>query len=214
MELTTAARDISRACPNAPPQSDAQRRSTSQHAAQHAQARSQNRPGHRNRRRCRRHSLARRRFDLVDEITATAAERIGAAAPSLGERVFTPTTPRRVARSASRDSHYCLCIADVARAPCTSRGRRPTRSSTRRRRRPRRAADRTPTTGGSFNCCSRRAVRPSSQAADTRASPRGSSRCSTALHDHAMATTTHVLRIIRQRLQRDARELARRKRRG
>jgi DNA-binding MarR family transcriptional regulator len=32
------------------------------------------------------------------------------------------------------------------------------------------------------------------------------------LGDRDMATTTHVLRIIRQRLQRDARELARRKR--
>ena len=148
--------------------------------------------------------------ELIDEIT-TAAECIGAACTALGERVYPNDAEVRLLRAIER-AHYCLCIADVARALHVSR----------------QAAHRvvySAAAAGRVDLLTNpddRRILQLRLTAMGRSELKALRACESAwlfallngLHDHAMATTTHVLRIIRQRLHRDARELARRKRRS
>ncbi len=148
-------------------------------------------------------------FDLRREITATA-EAIAEARTVYGEQSHSHR--RAVARRRGRRA-FALLSGHRRRRP-RARRRAPDRPPVRSAPPPARASSsscRTPTTAASFSCCSRRAVRPSSTAADERESS-WLNVLLNGLGDRDMAVTTHVLRIIRQRLQRDARELARRKR--
>jgi DNA-binding MarR family transcriptional regulator len=145
--------------------------------------------------------------ELIDEIT-TAAECIGAACTALGERVYPNDAEVRLLRVIER-SHYCLCIADVARALHVSRqaAHRVVYSAA--------AAGRVELLPNPDD----RRILQLRLTAMGRSELKALRACESAwlfallngLGDRDMAVTAHVLRIIRQRLQRDARELAWRK---
>ena len=147
-------------------------------------------------------------FDLRREITATA-EAIAEARTIYGEQVIRTDAPWRVVETVAH-SHYCLAIADVARALGVARQTAHPFV---------RAAVRQGWIDLVPNPHDRRLLQslltPRGKAELAAADKRESSWLNVLLNglgDRDMAVTTHVLRIIRQRLQRDARELARRKR--
>ncbi len=140
--------------------------------------------------------------ELIDEIVATAV-RIGAARTSSGERVFPDDTESRLLRAVAGSS-YCLAIADVARTLRVTR----------------QAAHKLV-----YGAVATGRVELLPNPDDRRIlqvflTPRGRgelARARTAegvwlqlllsdLADRQMASVTHVLRVIRQRLERDERE--------
>ena len=149
-----------------------------------------------------------RRFaehDLIDEITS-AARAIAAARDSYGEPVYRTDGVWRVLSTVAR-SQYCLAIADLARALGI---RKQTAQQLAH------AAERARVIELAPNPQDRRIL----QALVT---PRGSAELAAGrtaervwlatllndLRDHELAVTTRVVSVIRQRLERDARELAR-----
>jgi DNA-binding MarR family transcriptional regulator len=146
--------------------------------------------------------------ELIGEI-ALAAERIGEARSMTGERIYPTDARSRFLRAIER-SPYCLAIADAARALGISR----------------QAAHRI-----AYRAAAMGEVELLPNPDDQRIlqivlTPAGRSKLHAVraiesrwlttllngLGDHDLATATHVVRVIRQRLERDARELARRKR--
>lgn len=140
--------------------------------------------------------------ELIDEIVATA-ERIGAALASSGERVFPDDAESRLLRAVAGSS-YCLAIADVARALRITR----------------QAAHKLvyrAVTAGRVELLPNRDDRRILQIFLT---PRGRGELArlraaegvwlqlllSGLDDRPMAVATHVLRVIRKRLERDERE--------
>ena len=149
-------------------------------------------------------------FDLRREITATA-EAIADARSVHGEQIIRTDAPWRVVEAVAH-SHYCLAIADVARVLGVARQTAHPFVH---------AAARQGFLELMPNPHDRRILQllltPRGKAELSVANRRESSWLNALLNglgDRDMAVATHVLRIIRQRLQRDARELARRKRRG
>ena len=149
-------------------------------------------------------------FDLRREITATA-EAIADARSVHGEQIIRTDAPWRVVEAVAH-SHYCLAIADVARVLGVARQTAHPFVH---------AAARQGFLELMPNPHDRRILQllltPRGKAELAVADRRESSWLNALLNglgDRDMAVTAHVLRIIRQRLQRDARELARRKRRG
>ena len=145
--------------------------------------------------------------DLIAEI-ATAAQRITAARDSYGDPIYRTDGVWRVLTTVAT-SHYCLAIADLARA---LKIRRQTAHEL------------------AHEACRTGVIELASNPQDRRLlqallTPRGRADLAAArsaetrwlitllngLGDHELAATTHVVRVIRQRLERDARELARRK---
>jgi DNA-binding MarR family transcriptional regulator len=146
--------------------------------------------------------------DLIDEITI-AAERIGTARTATGDPVFPTDARSRLLRAIER-SPYCLSIADVARVLRVSR----------------QAAHRIAHAAAArghvdllTNPDDERILQvlltPAGRAnlhADRAAEAAWLAALLNGLGDHDMAAATHVVRVIRQRLERDARDLAQRKR--
>lgn len=145
--------------------------------------------------------------ELIGEI-ALAAERIGEARTLGGDRVYPTDALSRLLRAIER-SHYCLSIADAARALGVSR----------------QAAHKLAYRAAAG--CVELLTNPQDQRIlQLLLTPSGQSRLRAArlsesawlavvlngLGGREMAATTHVVRVIRQRLERDARLLARSKR--
>ena len=145
--------------------------------------------------------------ELIDEIT-TAARCIAEARDPYGEPIFRTDGVWRVIATIER-SNYCLAIADLARAMRLSRQAAHELAH---------AAERAGVIQLATNHDDRRIL----QALLT---PSGRSRLKGGRHaesiwlatllnglrDHELAATTRVVAVIRQRLERDARELAQRK---
>jgi DNA-binding MarR family transcriptional regulator len=153
----------------------------------------------------RRRSLAEN--ELIDEITITA-RRIAGARDHYGEPVFRSDGVWRVIQAVAT-SHYCLTIADLARVLGVRKQAAHELAH---------AAERAEVIELASNPDDRRIL----QALLTK---KGRAELTTAkagqsiwlatllngLRDQDLATATHVVRTMRQRLERDARELARRK---
>jgi DNA-binding MarR family transcriptional regulator len=147
-------------------------------------------------------------IELIGEI-ALAAERIGEARSMTGERIYPTDARSRFLRAIER-SPYCLAIADAARALGVSR----------------QAAHRTTYDAAAMgevellpNPDDQRILQIVLTLAGRSKLHAGRAIESTwlatllnGLGDRDLAATTHVVRVIRQRLECDARELARRKR--
>jgi DNA-binding MarR family transcriptional regulator len=142
----------------------------------------------------------------LDEIVC-AAERIGAARSAIGEPVFPTSAEARLLRTLEK-SRYCLSISDVARAL------RITRQSAHELAH---AAVASGHVALEPNPDDRRILQafltPAGRAwlkATTAAQRAWLSVLLNGLGDRDMATASQVVRVIRQRLERDARELAQR----
>jgi DNA-binding MarR family transcriptional regulator len=147
-------------------------------------------------------------IDLIDEITL-AAQRIGEARTPNGERVFPTDAETRLLRAIER-SPYCLAIADVARVLGVSR----------------QAAHRVAYRAAAIGRLELAPNPDDARILQLLLTPAGRAYLDglraaesiwlatllLGLGEHHMATTTHVVRVIRQRLERDARELAQRER--
>lgn len=147
------------------------------------------------------------RTDLIDELTL-AAQRIGEARTPDGELVFPTDAETRPLRAVER-SRYCLAIADVARVLGVSR----------------QAAHRVAYRAAALTRLELLPNPDDARILQLFLTPTGRSylgRIQTAesswltrlllgLGEPDMAITTHVVRVIRQRLERDVRELAQRK---
>lgn len=145
--------------------------------------------------------------DLIDEIS-TAARLIADACDPYGEPIFRTDGVWRVISTIER-SHYCLAIADLARAMRLSRQAAQKLAH---------AAERAGVIELATNHDDKRIL----QALLT---PSGRSRLKAGRHtesiwlatllnglgDHELAATTRVVAVVRQRLERNARELAQRK---
>jgi DNA-binding MarR family transcriptional regulator len=149
-------------------------------------------------------------FDLRREITATA-EAIANARSVYDEQIIRVDAAWRVVEAVAH-SHYCLSIADAARVLGVARQTAHPFV---------RAAAREGLLNLEPNPDDRRILqliltargKAELNAADAREST-WLNVLLNGLADRDMATAAHVLRIIRQRLQRDARDLARRRRQG
>jgi DNA-binding MarR family transcriptional regulator len=147
-------------------------------------------------------------LELIEEITL-AAERIGEARSTFGERVYPNDAQSRLLRAVER-SPYCLSIADAARALCISR-----------------QAARRVAYGAAATDHVELLTNPDDQRIlQILLTPAGRSHLQgkhavesawlatllNGLGGRERATAIHVVRVIRQRLERDARELAAAKR--
>jgi DNA-binding MarR family transcriptional regulator len=146
--------------------------------------------------------------ELLEEIVS-AAERIGAAHSAFGAPIFPTNAEARLLRTLEK-SRYCLSLADVARALRISRQAAQQLAH---------AAVATGRVELEPNPDDRRILQafltPAGRAwlkATSAAQRTWLIVLLNGLDDRQMATTSHVLRVIRQRLERDARELAQRKR--
>jgi DNA-binding MarR family transcriptional regulator len=140
---------------------------------------------------------------LIDEIVVTA-ECIGAACTPMGDRVFPNDAELRLLRTLEK-SPYCLSIADVARSLHVSRqaAHRVVNSAA--------AAGRVELLTNPDDLRILQVLLTASGRSELEALTAGLHAwlfvLLNGLGDRDMALTTHVLRIIRQRLQRDARAL-------
>lgn len=161
-------------------------------------------------RRSREHLIQRgrqARTDLIDELTL-AAQRIGEAHTPDGELVFPTDAETRLLRAVER-SRYCLAIADVARVLSVWR----------------QAAHRVAYRAAALGRLELLPNPDDARILQLFLTTLGRSYLSglrtaestwltallNGLGEHEMATTMRVVRVIRQRLERDARELAQRK---
>jgi DNA-binding MarR family transcriptional regulator len=144
---------------------------------------------------------------LIDEITL-AAERVGEARGLGGQRVFPTDAQARLLRAVER-SPYCLAIADAARALGVSR------QAAHRVAYRAAALGRLELLPNADDARILQLLLTPTGTAYLRALRTGESlwlgTLLNGLGDPEMATATHVVRVIRQRLERDARELAQRK---
>jgi DNA-binding MarR family transcriptional regulator len=145
--------------------------------------------------------------ELIDEVTR-AAERIATARTWHDELVFRTTGPWRVLTTVAR-SQYCLSISDLARALGV---RKQTAHALAHQAARAEYVELVP------NHQDRRLLqalvtpRGRAELAARRSAERAWLVLLNGLGDHEMATVIHVLRVIRQRLERDARERERRER--
>jgi DNA-binding MarR family transcriptional regulator len=145
--------------------------------------------------------------ELIDEIT-TAARRIADARDAYGEPVFRTDSAWRVIRTVATSS-YCLTITDLARALGVRKQVAHELAH---------AAARADVIRLAPNPQDKRILQalltPKGRAALAAAHAAESIWLATLLNglrDHDLAIATHVVRVVRQRLDRDARDLARRK---
>lgn len=144
--------------------------------------------------------------DLIDEITSVA-RRVASARDAYGQPIFRTDGIWRVLTTVAT-SRYCLAIADLARALGVRK----------------QAAHELAHAAARVGVIELVPNHQDKRLLQALLTPRGRSDLAAArsahtlwlmtllngLGDHDMATATHVVRVIRQRLERDARELARR----